>query len=176
MYSLCGGLLTYGFPGGPTSVVVVPRPRPKIGDFSHAGMSVFHLCRRHASELFGSPVVSMLVVDSLAMWCAPRGVAKNARTRTPAIAHRLSLLRNEPGRSKPRAVSMVARVISPSMLAVATRAAAKSAISIASSRRRPLSSHRHSEAVAAMAKNIAAVSGWANVPYARWVLVKVTSW
>src|ERR1700679_3483722 len=114
MYSLWGGFLTYRFPGGPSPVVVVPRPWPRTGDFSHSGINIFHLCRRHASELFGSPVVSTLVAVSLAIRCEPRGVAKNARTTTPAIAHGPSLPRNEPGRSKPRAVSMAARVIRPS--------------------------------------------------------------
>src|ERR1700704_2700429 len=162
------------FPGAP-SVVVVPRPWPNRGDRSQAGISIFHFLRRQRSELFGSPVVLMLVDDSRATRRAPRGVAKNAKTTAAAIRKGPSLTRKEPGFSAPNSTSIALRVISPSMLKVATRAAAKSATKSASERRRPAWRYSHSEATAAIAKNIAALSGWANVPYERLAPVNVAN-
>ena len=55
------------------------------------------------------------------------------------------------------------------MLSVAISAAANSAVHSASKSVRPWSRYSHSEAAVAIAKNMAALSGWANVPFARRV-------
>ena len=48
-------------------------------------MSVSHLWRRQASEVFASPrsADATLVDDSLTIRCVPKGVAKNTKTTSP---------------------------------------------------------------------------------------------
>ncbi len=131
MYSLWGRRKFNRFVAVLSAVVVVPRPRPRTGEPSHSDRRVFHLYRRVSSVLVVSPrsPAAKLVEDSLETRCAPRGVAKNARTTTPAITVGQHLEDVEPGRSTPSVVYIATRVIRPSMLNVATKAAENSAIS-----------------------------------------------